>query len=145
MTLAFCPDLWRLRQWLPDQMGRWAQYRRRGTSKPLDAEPGILSITLDPGGFGLTSGILTITFDRPVETCDASDLTCAVQDEGEFTFANPPSSFTPGETVAEWTSTDFAAATPPVTLLVWFGTDGPIVFEDESELNEIETSDVTVL
>lgn len=117
-------------------MGRWAQAGRRGSDRSLSATPKILAATVDPGAYGPTDGVLICTFDRPLTTCDATDLEAAQVSTGTFTFGSAPS-FVPGGINATWTSTAFTAGSPATTRLDWTGTDGPIVFFGGSTLSAI--------
>lgn len=126
-------------------MGRWAQHRRRGTSDALPSTPQIVSATVDPGAFGATDGLLTITFDRPMTTIDASELVASLVGVGFFEFNNGPSTFVPGTLSASWTSTSWTVDVGAETNLSWGGTDGPMVAVDGSTLNAIDTDDVSWL
>jgi len=114
-------------------MGRWAQAGRRGTSHALSATPAIVSATCDPGAFGPTDGVLVVTFDRPLATCDGTDLEAALVAAGTFLFGNAPS-FVLGGLSATWQSTSWTPGAPAATRLDWLGSDGPIVFFDSSTL-----------
>jgi hypothetical protein len=125
-------------------MGRWSQARRRGTSHALSAVPQIVSATVDPGGFGATDGVLTVTFDRPLAENLASDLAANLSEVGTFSFGAAPT-FAVGSLFATWQSTAFTPGSDPNTFLSWNGTDGPIVFFDASEMGDIENYPVTFI
>lgn len=126
------------------RLGRWSQYRRRARATPTGGMPRVVLATVDPGAFGPTDGVLMVTFDRPLTTCDAVDLITSLEAVGVFEYGNAPT-FTPGLLVATWQSTSWTPGAPDSTALSWGGADGPIVFFDGSEMFDMENVPVTFI